>query len=219
MATPYFQFRLERVPSTQDVARERLDELPVLIVAAEQTEGRGRSGSGWITADRALAASFAWRHEEEDDRPFSLMAGVAAVRAIAGARLKWPNDVLVDGGKAGGILVERSSGVTVIGLGLNLWWAEGDPEMTALHETDPGDRAHVEVGSLWGACLAELIDCPGWPVDEYRAACVTIGEEIQWEPEGRGKAVDVAEDGGMKVETADGFETLYSGAIRHVRPT
>ena len=57
MATPYFQLRLERVPSTQDVARERLAELPLLVMAGEQSEGRGRSGAGWMTADRALAAS------------------------------------------------------------------------------------------------------------------------------------------------------------------
>ena len=206
------------MPSTQDVARERLGDLPVLVLAGEQTEGRGRSGAGWITADRALAVSFAWRSEKGDDRPFSLMAGVAAVRAVPGARLKWPNDVLIAGEKAGGILVERSSGVTVVGLGLNLWWAEPDLGMTALYETDPGDHAHVEVGSMWGANLVELIDSGGWPVDEYREACVTIGHEIQWEPDGRGKAVDVAEDGALKVETVDGVEMLYSGSIRHVRP-
>lgn len=200
------------------MARERLVELPVLVFAAEQTAGRGRSGSGWITADRALAASFAWHPEEDDDRPFSLMAGVAAVRAIPDGRLKWPNDVLVDGDKAGGILVERSAGVAVVGLGLNLWWAKPNPDMAALYGSDPGEEAHAEVGALWGANLAELIDSPGWPVDEYREMCVTIGQEIQWEPEGRGRALDVADDGGLRVETPHGVETIYSGAIRHVRP-
>ncbi|HEU4894312.1 MAG TPA: biotin--[acetyl-CoA-carboxylase] ligase, partial [Acidimicrobiia bacterium] len=63
MATPYFQLRLERVPSTQDVARERLAELPVLVLASGQSQGRGRSGSSWLTADRALAASLAWRDD------------------------------------------------------------------------------------------------------------------------------------------------------------
>lgn len=161
--------------------------------------------------------SYAWRHAEDDDRPFSLMAGVAATRGIPGSKLKWPNDVLVDGGKAGGILVERSSEVTVVGLGLNLWWADPLPDMAGLYESDPGDRAHVEIGSLWGANLAELIDGEDWPLAEYRAVCATIGQEITWDGGGKGRAVDVASDGGLVVETSDGVETLYSGAIRHVR--
>lgn len=217
MATPYFQFRLQSVSSTQDVARERLGDLPVLVIASEQTEGRGRSGTGWLTADRALAVSYAWSHQEGDDRPFSLMAGVAAVRTIPDARLKWPNDVLVDGGKVGGILVERSAGVTVVGLGLNLWWSEPTSEMPALYDNDPGEDSHVELGSLWGANLAELIADDGWPIDEYRVVCDTIGRQIEWEPQGRGEALDVADDGGLVVNTGDGARTLYSGAIRHVR--
>ncbi len=203
--------------STQDVARQRLDVLPVLVISSGQTEGRGRSGSEWLTADRALAVSYAWRHTEGDDRPFSLMAGVAATRAIPGAMLKWPNDVVFVEGKAGGILVERSAGVTVVGLGLNLWWTEPVSEMAALYESDPGESAHVEIGSLWGANLAELIEDEGWPFEEYRSVCVTIGREITWDAGGPARAVDIAEDGGLVVETADGVEILYSGAIRHVR--
>ncbi|HEX6287126.1 MAG TPA: hypothetical protein VFZ80_06545, partial [Acidimicrobiia bacterium] len=123
LATPYFQLRLESVPSTQDVAREQFDRLPLLVIASSQTHGRGRSGVDWENADRALAASLIFEHDEGDHRPFSLMAGVAAVRSTEGTRLKWPNDVLTEEGlKAGGILVERDRATTVIGLGMNLWW-------------------------------------------------------------------------------------------------
>lgn len=218
MATPYFQLRLERVPSTQDVAREQLGELPLLVMAAQQSEGRGRSGAGWLTADRALAASLAWHHDDGDDRPFSLMAGLAATRSIPDATLKWPNDVLASGRKAGGILVERSGGVTVVGLGLNLWWPEAGEGMTALHHSDPGEHAYLEIGSLWGAHLMELIAAAGWPIEEYRAVCTTIGEDIVWEPAGTGRAIGVDEDGALLVETRDGVETVHSGAVRHVRP-
>jgi len=218
LATPYFQLRLERVPSTQDVARERLVELPVLVIAAEQSEGRGRSGSEWVTADRALAASLAWCHDAQDDRPFSLMAGVAAVRTIPDSTLKWPNDVLQSGGKAGGVLVERSADVTVVGLGLNLWWPEAGEGMSALYQSDPGENAHLEIGSLWGAHLMELVASDGWPIDEYRAACATVGEDVVWEPAGRGRAVGIGDDGALLVETAEGVTALHSGAVRHVRP-
>lgn len=217
MATPYFQMRFDRVPSTQDVARERFDGLPMLVLARGQTAGRGRSGSEWVTADRALAASLAMAADERETRPFSLMAGLAAVRAVGGTSLKWPNDVLVDGDKVGGILVERSGVMVVVGLGLNLWWSSPPEGVGALNEEDPGGDAYAEVGALWGAELVAMIDDEGWPIDEYRKACVTIGRPITWDPDGSGTAVDVSNDGALLVETEDGRRPLYSGAVRHVR--
>lgn len=217
MATPYFQLRVEHVPSTQDVARAELEDLPVLVIASGQTQGRGRSGAEWLNADRALAVSLAYRHDPEDRRPVSLMAGVAAVRTVESATLKWPNDVLVDGAKVGGILVERSDGVTVVGLGLNLWWPDAPEDAAAIFEDDPGGEAHAEIGALWGAELMEVLDSEGWPRSAYRDSCETIGRQITWEPEGSGRAVDVAEDGALVVETPGGQETLHSGAVRHIR--
>lgn len=102
----------------------------IWLVATRQTAGRGRRQRHWISsADASLTASFA----REVERPahigaLSLVAGVALAQALeafgAPVRLKWPNDLHVAGGKAGGILCEaRARGnVTrlVIGCGLNL---------------------------------------------------------------------------------------------------
>lgn len=218
MATPYFQLRFESVPSTQDVARERFDSLPLLVLASSQTRGRGRSGSGWENADRALAASLIFKPEAEDHRPFSLMAGVAARRAAEDTRLKWPNDVLTNAGlKTGGILVERDDAATVIGLGLNLWWADPPPGAGALYQTDCGPDRHLEVGALWGAELMDLIATEGWPIDEYRDSCETLGREIEWAPDGRGRAIGIADDGALIVEVDGSEDRLVSGAVRHVR--
>jgi BirA family biotin operon repressor/biotin-[acetyl-CoA-carboxylase] ligase len=209
--------RFDSVPSTQDVARESIDDLPVLVLAPTQTAGRGRAGAGWLNADRALAASLAIR-DRGDGRPLSLMAGIAATRVVPGARLKWPNDVLVDGIKVGGILVERSSGVSVVGLGLNLWWPEAPDGMGAVYDSDPGPEAHAQVGALWCAGLMALIDGDGWPVDAYLEVSDTVGTDVVWEPEGSGRAVGVGPDGALIVETPQGTEHIYSGAIRHLRP-
>lgn len=217
MATPYFQQRHKSVASTQDVAREALDHLPVLVLAQAQTEGRGRGGDHWLNADRALAASLAFRAEPGDVRPFSLLAGVAVARVAVGAGLKWPNDVLIDSDKAGGILVERTSDVVVIGLGLNLWWPAAPAGMTGLSVDDPGEDHHVRVGALWGAEMMGLIDGEGWPVDEYRGLCVTVGRDVTWQPDGSGHAVDVAGDGGLIVDRDGTQEVVYSGAVSLVR--
>jgi len=217
LATPYVQLRLDRVPSTQDVARAEIEDLPLLVMAAGQTAGRGRSGAQWLTSDRALAVSLALHHDPADTRPLTLMAGLAAVEATEGTTLKWPNDVLKAGAKVGGILVERSGGLTVTGLGLNLWWREAPEGTTALFATDPGEEAHAEIGALWGAELMRLIDSEGWPVDLYRRTCATLGRPITWEPNGSGTAIDVDPDGGLIVRTSTGDRTLVSGAVAHVR--
>lgn len=217
MATPYFQLQPDEVTSTQDVAREALQELPVLVLADRQTTGRGRSGAEWWNSDRALAVSLAYRHDLADQRPLPLMAGLAAVAAIPGTTLKWPNDVMKDEVKVGGILVERSGEVTVIGLGLNLWWERPPDGARSVFDGDPGPGKYREVGALWGAELLELIDRPGWPKQRYLEACTTPGKEITWEPDGRGRAVDIADDGGLVVVTGTETLTLHSGAVRHIR--
>lgn len=222
MATPYFQLRRESVPSTQDVAREALEGGPiaVLVVAARQTEGRGRAGASWLTAERALAVSLALRVDRGESRPLSLMAGVAAAGLGFAVELKWPNDVMVGDSKAGGILVERSGDIAVIGLGLNLWWPGAPEGMCGLFADDPGGGRHAELGALWGAGMMRLLDDHGWPRERYKALCSTLGREITWEPEGSGKAVDVDHSGALIVEDEeDELLTVTSGAVRHVRPS
>lgn len=216
MATPYIQVRIATAPSTQEAARSLLGPLPSLVIASGQSEGRGRSGSTWVTAPRALAVSLAFQ-AGSDVRPFSLIAGVAAVRALGEVRLKWPNDVLVGDSKAGGILVERSGDVVVAGLGVNLWWPEPPEAYGSLFADDPGPHSHLELGALWGAEMMRLLGETGWSRGEYLAACATVGREISWDPGGTGRAVDVDDDGGLVVETSEGRKVLHSGAVRYVR--
>src|ERR671914_1433521 len=104
---------VDRCGSTNDlVFKERLEK-PVLIAAEEQTAGRGRRGRRWHSAPGAGATfSLGCRIHRpvRELAALSLVAGVAAARALRAlgtdARLKWPNDLIVDGAKLGGILVE-----------------------------------------------------------------------------------------------------------------
>ena len=216
MATPYLQFWEEEVSSTQDVARSRLATLPVVVVARRQTAGRGRAGAAWENAPRSLAVSAAF-HAEGDQRPFSCMAGVAAARAIPGVRLKWPNDLMTDRGKVGGILVEVAGGVVVIGMGVNIWWPDPPGGAAALRDSDPGDEAHALIAGLWAAELFALVEAEGWPMDEYRRLCETIGRLVTWEPDGAGRAVDISPEGGIIVKIDGRRETITAGTVSHVR--
>src|SRR6266852_1233980 len=110
---------LESVGSTQDVARA----MPIgsVVMADYQTSGRGRLAHRWESPPgTALLVTFV----VAPNALLSLAAGVAAAEACGrGVRLKWPNDLLLDGRKVGGILVESSPVKALCGIGINLTWA------------------------------------------------------------------------------------------------
>ena len=230
MATPYVMYRLEEVGSTQSEA-ERLfasgDGKPTLLVADRQTSGRGRHGNRWVTAPRAVAASLALRPGWPPSAwgRIPLVAGLAAraaLRSVLGTEvaLKWPNDLLTTAGKVGGVLVEASGDRVTVGCGINLWWPDPIPEAAGLVSEDPGPEAAGPLAvDLAQRLLRRLHDDPRvWGHEEYRSVCATLGQQITWDPDGQGEAVDVAADGGLVVETPDGRTTLHSGVVRSVRP-
>jgi BirA family biotin operon repressor/biotin-[acetyl-CoA-carboxylase] ligase len=124
------------------------EELPLWISADRQTAGRGRSGRAWVSLEGNLYASVALCCSAplEKAGQLSLVAGISIIDAIrantelasdAGLRLKWPNDVLIGGAKAGGILIESTTArgspgfLAVIGFGLNIASAPDDLGRTA----------------------------------------------------------------------------------------
>ena len=153
---------LESVLSTMDAARERLnagiirleDNLPVPfagLMAWEQTAGRGQRGRVWNSRPgESLCATFYFRHGlalPAELGMVALLAGVAVAETISGLAsrlpcpaadigLKWPNDVLLEGRKAGGILIEtertpEGEMVALIGIGLNLGAGSFPPEFAS----------------------------------------------------------------------------------------
>ena len=142
--------------STNADLRQRIDQLhgPLLLAAEEQTAGRGRAGRRWLaSAGDSLCFSLAWPFQG----PVARLAGLPLAVGVALAEslrvrgypvtLKWPNDLMLDGAKLGGILVETSaarsdSGTAlwaVIGVGLNVHANQArdagiDAEVAALGE-------------------------------------------------------------------------------------
>jgi BirA family biotin operon repressor/biotin-[acetyl-CoA-carboxylase] ligase len=109
---------------------------PVLLIAEHQSAGRGRAGRSWLSAaGSSLTFSLAWKFAGAPQRLLGLplATGVALAEAVAAqgvpVQLKWPNDVLKDGAKLAGILIETRGALdggtwTVIGIGLNLLMPE-----------------------------------------------------------------------------------------------
>jgi BirA family biotin operon repressor/biotin-[acetyl-CoA-carboxylase] ligase len=229
MATPYAIRHLSEVGSTQDEAARvfhGMGESALLLYADRQVGGRGRAGREWWEADRAMYASLAMRPEWEPATwpRLSLVAGLAARDAVlevfeVTADLKWPNDLVVPTGKVGGVLAEAGSDTVVVGCGMNVWWPDAPDGAAALQAVDPGAVAVRRLVVAWADRLAGRLDrgADDWGCEEYRAACVTLGKDIVWDPDGAGTAVDIAADGGLVVETVRGRIVIRSGEVRRVR--
>ncbi len=126
---------LAECESTNSLLLERAEQgapSGSVIVADRQTAGRGSRGRSWLsTPESSLTFSVLWRFERSIEHlsGLSLAVGVAVINALeacgaSGVTLKWPNDILYDDAKLGGILVEMLSEddatLAIVGIGLNL---------------------------------------------------------------------------------------------------
>ena len=133
----YGRIILPEVDSTLSEASRQAPSLagPTWILAHRQTAGRGRRGRAWVDPAGNFAATLVMRPDGGPEHAAlrSFIAALALYDAIiavtgraAGLALKWPNDVLLNGGKLAGILLEsNSTGVLSIGIGVNLLSAPG----------------------------------------------------------------------------------------------
>jgi BirA family transcriptional regulator, biotin operon repressor / biotin---[acetyl-CoA-carboxylase] ligase len=220
--------------AAQDGAAEGL-----VLVAERQEGGRGRLDRTWESPARAgiLLSVLLRPTVPAASLPLlPLLVGVGAVeavRAVAGldARLKWPNDVLVNGRKLGGILVERSDKAVVAGLGLNVSTRPEElPVDTATSVAIEGGRADREplVKELLRAVArrySAYVEANGSPesvLPAYREVCETIGSDVVVHAPGgeqmHGRAVAVDDTGMLVVSAVDGTERRWSaGDVVHVR--
>ena len=205
-----------------------------VLVAEEQTAGRGRLGRSWssVPGGGALTFSVLLRPAGVPAARrgwLALLAGVAvasAVRSVAGvdAVLKWPNDVLVDDCKLAGILAEQSpdGSAVVIGTGLNVIAPMALPitpaslvaTSLAAHGAGMVSREDLLLGILdqlerWYVAFRSDPDAArSGLLDAYRALCTTLGRAVRVElPQGRvleGTATDIDEDGCLLVAGGPG---------------
>lgn len=235
-------WRVNRVGSTgstnADVARlARAGEPEGYVLAAvEQTAGRGRLGRAWSSPPgSSLSVSVLLRPDGVPAQRWSwlpLLVGVAAVAAVndiaaVDATLKWPNDVLLDGRKLAGILVERvdvpAGPAAVAGIGMNITAAPAGAASLAPSGVTPDGVLDALLARLAERYRAWLADPAGLELAAaYRAACETIGRDVRAELPGSepltGRAIAVDGDGRLVIDTAAGAVAVGAGDIVHLRP-
>jgi BirA family biotin operon repressor/biotin-[acetyl-CoA-carboxylase] ligase len=238
----------ESLGSTQDQARaEAQNGAPhgTLVWALEQSAGRGRMDRGW-SSRRGTGLWFSVVLRPHGDPSAAALLGLAAAVGVARAlqaptggavRLKWPNDVLVEGRKLAGILAEAETHggqirFVILGVGLNLDpGSEGFPpeiadRAAALSEAQSGS---VDPATLMATLLGEIEKAIGLAQSEpaelrqaWLALSDTIGREVSAELGGEsrtGRAVDLDLDGSLVIEAADGsLSRVRVGEVVHLRP-
>ena len=199
---------LDRTDSTQN---EILRCGYSVVIAYQQSEGRGRYGRRWQSYDGnlhlsiALAATYSPR-----DRGLSFVAGLAlwdSLRAVLPSSviptLKWPNDILINGRKAGGVLIECYPSKVILGVGINIIQKPDPAWSTSL--TDWGVFIHPQ--EMANIFLKQL---SFWLFAEHQKGLSSI--LLTWEDRGakrgsivswngyQGYFVGLSKDGGMLIQ-------------------
>lgn len=230
---------VERCGSTNSVLLKAADSAPLVLAAEAQTAGRGRRGRRWHStagADLTFSLAITLQRPARELGALSLVAGVATARALRSAgveraALKWPNDLVVEGAKLGGILVEtrRAGAATraVFGFGINCRRAPERearlrravvsldafiaPDRNAL----VGDIARTLLGAL------ERFEVHGFEPVDWEALDAHAGQRLRVRlADGRtltGVACGLAEDGALRLRNRSGVLAVRSGRVVRAR--
>ena len=234
--------------STQDAAKQLAGQGEgegTVVIADTQTHGKGRQGRRWSSPPRqGIYLSIILRPElkPSDALQIPLIAGVAVTQAIEKAtplspRIKWPNDIIIRGKKAGGILTEMSAEMdglnyVVLGIGLNvnnlIFPKEIAQIATSLAEQCGGHVSRVKLLRLLLGELESLyrqFTTFGFePIRErWKALSNTIGAWVELsETEGKkvkGKAIDIDLDGALILQKKDrSIRKIFAGDVSLTRP-
>ena len=240
----------DEIGSTNDrgneIARRGGIETPYLILAQAQTAGRGRGANRWWSSAGALTFTLVFDPQTDLNPglpmeywpPVALTAGVALCDVLdqftpSGAtRLKWPNDVLIGGKKAAGILAEippaeaGSARRLVLGMGVNVnnSLAGAPPEIQSIASAlcdmtgGPLDRTQFLIDWLNRLAyrLCELVENRQSLVERWQCLCALTGRKIELQAGNRlieGICAGINDDGGLLVDTPAGLEKIYGGVL------
>lgn len=199
------------------------------LVALSQTQGRGRQGRQWVMLSGNFAGSTVVEPRADDPAPqsLSLVAGLATIDALHIAApdrtplLKWPNDVMLDGDKLAGILLERAGQRIAVGIGVNLAAAptvEGRTTTSLGGTVDPRAFAPLLAGSF-ARLLAQWRSEPFERLaDRWLAHAHAVGTmlKVHLDPATlvSGRFEGLGPDGALLLRTEGGaIETIRAGDV------
>jgi BirA family biotin operon repressor/biotin-[acetyl-CoA-carboxylase] ligase len=233
------------LPSTNDraatLASEEFLACPALVIAAEQTAGRGRGGNRWWSSRGGLMFSLVLAGKETKGAPanwsgYSLTAGLAIAEALTAEcpsvyfAVKWPNDVYAGERKICGILIEspaQARGRLIVGIGVNVnnSFHAAPPELTASATAlcDLSGQPH-ELGAILLRVLSQLaersqqLQAEGFAAvrDGWQNRSFLTGRTVTLQSGNTqhvGRCVGIDDSGHLLLQTERGLQSFASGSV------
>ncbi|MBQ2663492.1 MAG: biotin--[Clostridia bacterium] len=227
-------FIYDETDSTNERAKASGEIEGSVFIAEVQNHGKGSRGRGWVSPrGTGIWHSILLKPDipPSEVSQITLVAGLAVCKAIGmGAKIKWPNDIVIGTKKVCGILTEMSAETDMVhyvvcGIGINVNTENFDAEIkhraTSMYiesgeKQIRNDIIARELNYFEYYYKKFLEGGLGAILDEYKENCVTIGRDVTviYKKENvTGKAADIDENGALVVETADGTIRVTSGEV------
>jgi len=211
------KYRYKTLKSTNETAREILEE-NAIIIADEQTAGKGRMGKSFFSPEGGIYMSVILKLDFSDSVYLSAAAAVSVCRAIKNLtglspKIKWINDIYLDEKKVGGILIEGVSSYVVVGIGLNLKPQEFPADINAASlEVD------IERELLIDEIISQLFSVSKEKnfIEEYKKLSDILGEKIivyDKNEEYTAYVTDISDIGELIIQKGDRSQILNSTNI------
>ena len=156
----YKLISFDKISSTQDYAHDLIAQKKAtdktVIAALAQSAGRGRYRRTWVSHHGNLYASFIYKTSERDPRlSYAVAVAIAETLISFGLKpqIKWPNDVLIDGKKISGVLIEYAQNFVIVGIGINI---ETCPTVKEYQTTKVKKYADVSIEEVLSALMKKL---------------------------------------------------------------
>ena len=156
----YKLISFDKIPSTQDYAHDLIANGnatdKTVVVAMAQSAGRGRYKRTWVSHHGNLYASFIYKIDERDPRlSYAIAVAIAETLISFGLnpQIKWPNDILIDGKKISGVLIEYARNFVIIGIGINI---KTCPTVKEYETTKVNDYCDASVSDVLGVLMKKI---------------------------------------------------------------
>ncbi len=217
----YKVISFDKIPSTQTYAHDMIVSGQgadhIAILAEAQSAGRGRYQRTWVSHHGNLYVSFIYACEERDAR-LAYAVGVAIAETLIAfgvtPTIKWPNDILIDGKKVSGTLIEYSGRFVIVGIGINI---KSNPTVNAPYKTTKLDNyVSVTRDELLNKLMRNLDKWRGADFRAVRARWTELADGLNHTVKYRGEIAEligINENGALVLRRGTQYFLVYGDEI------
>lgn len=217
----YKVISFDKIPSTQTYAHEMISDGlgadHIAILADAQSSGYGRYKRNWVSHHGNLYVSFIYACEERDAR-LSYSIGVAIAETLiafgVASTIKWPNDILIDGKKVSGTLIEYSGRFVIVGIGINI---KTNPTVKATYKTTKLDNyINVTRDELLNKLMRNIDKWRNADFRDVRARWTELAIGLNRNVKYRGESVEligINENGALVLRSGTNYLLVYGDEI------